>query len=224
MQKSPLQEGRPLQEKGYRLFRQFLSPEEAENLRRRVAEQQERLQKVAVKARMNLSYHVMDGLELRQHLPELAELATGRPLELTTQEAGRDVELMRDPKRAIRIQRYERQSEGFLWHLDGGEYGALLTLVNTNRGVTEVLSPRLSRWLKPVPYLLFPFPGILARVRTTKITANAGDLLILHGGKIIHRGLIQQDEGERVLLAMSYDRVGKKTSRTWEWIARRLNY
>ena len=209
---------------GYRLFRQFLSPEETERLLRLVQGRQESFQTVAAKAKMNLSYHVVNGHELRRQFPELCELASGRLLELAQAQAGRPLELMRDPKRAIRIQHYRKKSEGFLWHLDGGEYGALLTLVNTNLGVTELLTPRMSRWLKPVPYLLFPFQGVLARARTTKILAEAGDLLILHGGAVIHRGLIQQDEGERTLLAVSYDRVGKKTSRIWEWIARRLNY
>jgi hypothetical protein len=214
----------PFHETGYRLFPQFLSPAETERLRALVGERQEKLQAVAAKAKMNLAYHVVHGNELRQSFPDFFELAAGRLLELAQEQAGIPLELMRDPKRAVRIQHYRKQSEGFLWHLDGGEYGALLTLVNTNHGVTEVLSPRLSRWLKPVPYLLFPFQGVLARMRTTRIVANAGDLLILHGGKVIHRGLIQQDDGERTLLAVSYDRVGKKTSRVWEWIARRLNY
>lgn len=212
------------EETGYRLIPQFLSPAETDRLRGLVEDRRNGFQKVAAKARMNLSYHVVGGQELREELPELFELATGRLLKLTEEQVGRPVELMRDPKRSVRIQHYRRKSEGFLWHLDGGEYGALLTLVNTNRGVTEVLPRRLSRWLKPAPYLLFPFQGILARARTTKLFSDAGDLLILHGGVVIHRGLTQQDEGERTLLAASYDRVGKKQSKLWEWIARRLNY
>ncbi len=212
------------EETGYRVFPQFLSPQETERLLRQVQDRRDALKTVTAKARMNLAYHVVNGHEMQEDFPELCELAGGRLLELAQEQAGRPVELMRDPKRAIRIQHYRKKNEGFLWHLDGGEYGALLTLVNTNQGVTELLTPGMSRWLKPVPYLLFPFQGILARAHTTKVHAEAGDLVILHGGTVIHRGLIQQEEGERTLLAASYDRVGKKTSRIWEWIARRLNY
>lgn len=214
----------PFHETGYRLFRQFISGPETERLLGLVQNRQNTFQTVAAKARMNLSYHVVNGLELRQQLPDLFELAAGRLLEVTGEQAGRPVELMRDPKRAVRVQHYRKKSEGFLWHLDGGEYGALLTLTNTNQGITEMLPPRLSRWLKPLPYILFPFQGLLARARTTKVCAQAGDLLILHGGAVIHRGLIPQDEGERTLLAVSFDRVGKKPSKVWEWLARRLNY
>ncbi len=215
---------RQLEETGYAKFPGFLAPEKVDRLLGMVEERRHAFQTVAAKAKMNLAYHVVDGHEVERDFPELFELAGGRLFELAQEQAGRPLEPMRDAKRAIRIQHYRKKSEGFLWHLDGGEYGALLTLVNTNHGVTEVLTPRASRWLKPIPYLLFPFQGILARARTVKIEAAAGDLVILHGGAVIHRGLIQQDEGERTLLAASYDRVGRKKSRAWEWIARRLNY
>ncbi len=215
---------RQFEETGYTRFPGFLAPEKVDRLLGMVEERRDAFQTVAAKAKMNLAYHVVDGHEVERDFPEPFELAGGRLFELAQEQAGRPLEPMRDAKRAIRIQHYRRKSEGFLWHLDGGEYGALLTLVNTNHGVTEVLTPRASRWLKPVPYLLFPFQGILARARTVKIEADAGDLVILHGGAVIHRGLIQQDEGKRTLLAASYDRVGRKKSRAWEWIARRLNY
>lgn len=212
------------QKTGYRLIPQFLSPQETERLLVQIRQRERSFQTVAAKARMNLSYHVVNGNELRRDFGEFFELAAGRLRELAEEQAGQPIELMRDPKRSVRIQSYRKKSEGFLWHLDGGEFGALLTLENTNQGVTEVLSPRLSRWLKPAPYLLFPFPGILARLGTTKIQAGPGDLLILHGGAVIHRGLIQQDEGQRTVLAASYDRKGKKSNPIWKWIARRLNY
>jgi hypothetical protein len=36
--------------------------------------------------------------------------------------------------------------------------------------------------------------------------------------------VMQLDEGERILLAASFDPVGRKKSAVWEWLARRLNY
>ena len=209
---------------GYRLVRGFLSPQETERLLEQVSSRRNQMQTVAVKARMNRSYHVIDGLEVQRDLPELFERAAGQLRDLVEEQAGVAIELMRDPKRALRVQHYRRKNEGFLWHLDGGEFGALLILENTNGGFTELLTPGLSRWLKPLPYLLFLFQGVLARAPTTKIHAGAGDLLILHGGEVIHRGMMQRDEGARTLLAASYDRVGKKDSRLWRWIAQRLNY
>jgi hypothetical protein len=211
------------QESGYRLFPGFLSAAETERLLERVREQA-RFQTVAAKAGMNLSYHVVDGNRTRDELPEFFALASGLLQKTTQSLIDQPIELMQDPKRAVRIQCYRRKTDGFFWHLDGGAYGALLTLVNTNQGATDLLTPRLSRFLKPVPYLLFPFQGLLERARPTRIVTAPGDLLILHGGAIIHRGVMQSDEGERILLAASFDPVGRKKSAAWEWLARRLNY
>lgn len=210
-------------ESGYRLFPGFLSAAETERLLEQVREQA-RFQTVAAKAGMNLSYHVVDGNRTRDELPEFFALASGLLQETTQSLIDQPIELMQDPKRAVRIQCYRRKADGFFWHLDGGAYGALLTLVNTNRGATDLLTPRLSRLLKPVPYLLFPFQSLLERARPTRIVTNPGDLLILHGGALIHRGVMQSDEGERILLAASFDPVGRKKSAAWEWLARRLNY
>jgi hypothetical protein len=210
-------------ESGYRLFPGFLTAAETASLLAQVRERA-RFQAVAAKAGMNLSYQVVDGNRLRDELPDLFALASG-PLMATAQELVEPpLELMRDPKRSVRIQCYRRKEEGFLWHLDGGAYGALLTLVNTNGGATDLLTPRLSRLLKPAPYLLFPFQGLLERARPVRIVTAPGDLLIVHGGAVIHRGVTQLDEGERILLAASFDPVGRKKSRLWEWLARRLNY
>jgi hypothetical protein len=210
-------------ETGYRLFPGFLSAAETERLLRMVREQSS-FQPVAAKAGMNLSYQVVDGNRLREELPDLFALASGVLRETAQALIDQPIELMQDPKRSVRIQCYRRKADGFLWHLDGGAYGALLTLVNTNEGATDLLTPRLSRFLKPVPYLLFPFQRLLELARPTRIVAGPGDLLILHGGTVIHRGVMQLDEGERILLAVSFDPVGRKKSRIWEWLARRLNY
>jgi hypothetical protein len=208
---------------GYRLFPGFLPAATTERLVEQVREQA-RFQAVAAKAGMNLSYHVVDGLRLRDELPDLFALASGLLQETTQSLIDQPIELMQDPKRSIRIQCYRRKADGFLWHLDGGAYGALLTLFNTNEGATDLLSPRLSRLLRPAPYVLFPFQGLLELARPTRIVTAPGDLLIVHGGAIIHRGVMQLDEGERILLAASYDPVGRKKSAAWEWLARRLNY
>jgi len=89
---------------------------------------------------MSLPYNVLDGYKIDEHFPELREFAAGPLLKITQETFGVSLELMTDPKRAFRIQCYRAKHEGFKWHLDGGLYSALLTLVNTNEGATEVLS------------------------------------------------------------------------------------
>jgi hypothetical protein len=208
---------------GYRLFPGFLSPAETERILERVRERA-RFQTVAVKAGMNLSYQVVDGLRTRDEFPDLFAMASGCLQETAQTLVEQPIALMGDLKRSVRIQYYRRKTDGFFWHLDGGAYGALLTLVNTNQGATDLLTPRQSRFLKPAPYLLFPFQRLLELGRPTRIVTEPGDLLIVHGGSVIHRGVMQLDEGERILLAASFDPVGRKKSKVWEWLARRLNY
>jgi hypothetical protein len=209
---------------GYQLSPSFLSAAEVEHWRQRVESRRAVFRHVTAKAGMNLSYSVMHGHQVQDELPDLFDLVQGRLHEALQDAAGQPLVLMRDRKRAVRIQWYRRRGEGFRWHLDGGMYSVLLTLVNTNQGATQVIPPCWSRFLKPVPYVLFPFQGLLARAPTTVIESRPGDLLLIQGGAIIHRGTNDRSEGERVVLVASFDPVGRRPTPVWDWLARRLNY
>jgi hypothetical protein len=96
--------------------------------------------------------------------------------------------------------------------------------VNTNDGTTEILSPEWSRILFPVPYLLFPFSQLLEYAKPKPITGRAGDLLVIKGGEVLHRGVTRKESGERMVFAVSYNPLGTKPTPLWDWFARRLNY
>jgi hypothetical protein len=145
-------------------------------------------------------------------------------LRVTEETFGVSLEVMNDPKRAFRIQYYRKKEEGFKWHLDGGLYSVLLTLINTNEGATEVLSPEWSRILFPVPYLLFPFGRILEFAKPKPIPTRPGDLLVIKGGEVLHRGVTRKEDGERLVFVVSYNPLGTKPTPLWDWFARRLNY
>lgn len=209
---------------GYRFAPNFLSAAETEHFRNRVGARLELFHPVATKAGMNLPYNVMDGYQIRNELPDLYALVQG-PLKHALQDAaGRPLVPLRDPKRAVRIQWYRRPGDGLRWHLDGGMYSVLLTLINTNQGGTQMIPLTWSRYLKPIPYILFPFPGLLARAPTTMLVSGAGDLLLMQGGAVIHRGVNEQPHGERMVLVASFDPVGRRPTPVWDWLARRLNY
>jgi hypothetical protein len=202
----------------------FLTATETEHWRDRVESRRELFRQVATKVGMNLSYSVMDGCQIQDQLPDLLELVQGRLKVALEDAASRPLTLMRDRKRAVRIQWYRRRGEGFRWHLDGGMYSVLLTLVNTNQGATQMIPLSWSRYLKPVPYVLFPFQGLLARAPSTVIESRPGDLLLIHGGAVIHRGTNERSEGERMVLVASFDPLGRRPTPVWDWLARRLNY
>ena len=209
---------------GYQFSPSFLTAPETEHWRQRVESRRTLFRQVATKAGMNLSYGVMNGHQIQDELPDLFELVQGRLHKALQDAADLPLALMRDRKRAVRVQWYRRRDEGFRWHVDGGMYSVLLTLVNTNQGATEMIPPRWSRYLKPVPYVLFPFQGLLARMPTTVIRSQPGDLLLIHGGAVIHRGTNDRSDGERMVLVASFDPVGRRRTPVWDWVARRLNY
>lgn len=209
---------------GYQFASSFLSVTETEHWRERVESRRALFRNVAAKAGMNLSYSVMNGYQVRDEMPDLFALVQGRLHDALQDAAGQSLTLMRDPKRAVRIQWYRHRREGFRWHLDGGMYSALLTFVNTNQGATQMISFRWSRYLKPVPYVLFPFQGLLAHAPNTVIQSHPGDLLLIQGGAVIHRGTNDRSDGERMVLVASFDPVGRRPTPVWDWVARRLNY
>jgi hypothetical protein len=209
---------------GYRLLSRFMSSEETAGWLRLIESRGATFKPVAAKVGMSLPYNVLDGFKIDREFAELRELAAGPLLRITEETFGVQLELMADPKRAFRIQCYRARHEGFKWHLDGGLYSALLTLVNTNEGATEVLSPEWSRVLFPVPYLLFPFARLLEFAKPKPLIALPGDLLVIKGGEVLHRGITTREDGERLVFVATYNPVGTKPTPIWDWFARRLNY
>ena len=209
---------------GYRVFEKFVGPDELASLHQLIASHDHLFKPVSGKAGMSLPYHVLDGFNICKHFPQLREYAAGPLLTAAEETFGVKLELMADPKRAMRVQCYRTKQEGFKWHLDGGLYSSLLTLVNSNEGATEVLSPEWSRLLFPLPYLLFPFQRLLEFAKPTPLIAHAGDLLVIKGGAVLHRGVIKKAEGERLVFVATYNPVGTKPTPMWDWFARRLNY
>ena len=108
----------------------------------------------------------------------------------------------------MRVQVYERRDHGFRWHFDGHPYVALVTLENTNQGQTQFISAGLSRWLRFLLYPLYAFPQIFSLFPRSTVETRPGDLLVMRGGRVLHRGVTLADEGERILLAYHLRRAG----------------
>ena len=211
-------------EGGYRMYSRFLSGEEAAHWRGVVEARPELFLAVGGKGGLNLPFSVVGGRQVRQHLPDVLDLMKTRLWETAQEAAGRPLAPIQDPERALRIQHYRGKNEGFRWHYDLSQYSALLTLVNTNGGATEVISPRLSRSLTPLYYLLYPLRQVFSVARCQRIVSEAGDLLILHGSAALHRATAQQDQGERLVLVATFDPVGQRPTPLRDWVARRFNY
>jgi len=99
-----------------------------------------------------------------------------------------------------------------------------VTLENTNDGQTQFISRGLSRWLRFLLYPFYAFPQIFSLFPRSSVATRPGDLLVMRGGRVLHRGVTLLEEGERILLAYTYSEPGSKPNPFRDWIARRLNY
>jgi hypothetical protein len=208
----------------YRHVPGFLTAEELERLGRLVAERQDLLREVHGRGGLGPRYRVIDGDQIHDHLPGVEELGERRVRSLAEEFAGAPLAPLGSSRRSMRVQVYERRDHGFRWHLDGHPYVALVTLANTNRGQTQFISGGLSRWLKFLLYPLYAFPQVFSLFPCSSVETRPGDLLVMRGGRVLHRGVTLADAGERVLLAFTYDAPGRKPNRFRDFMAKRLNY
>ena len=208
----------------YRHVRAFLSPPEVAAFHELIAANDSLYVEVQGKGGLGPRYRVIDGDRIASRLPSIAELGLGKVRDLAEDFAGRPLAPLTSSKRAMRVQSYERREHGFRWHFDGHDYVALVTLENGNEGQTHFLSHGLSRILRFLLYPLYPFPQVFSIFPYASVTARPGDLLIMRGAKILHRGVSGAAEGRRILMAFTFDPVGKRANRFRDAVARRLNY
>jgi len=91
----------------------LLSPGELAEMRGAILAHSHRFKPVGAKAGMNLPYKVLNGRDLRQHLPALAAFAAGPMLAIAQELAGEPLQFMADTMRDMRVQWYRGKHEGF---------------------------------------------------------------------------------------------------------------
>ena len=202
----------------------FLSGEELSRLARLIEDHEDLYTEVHGRGGLGPRYRVIDGDQIHTQLAEVEKLGDRRVRPLAEAFAGEILRPFGSSKRSIRVQAYERREHGFRWHLDGHAYVVLVTLKNTNGGQTQFISPALTRFLRFLLYPLYAVPQVFSIVPRSAVTAQAGDLLVMRGARTLHRGITLSDQGERILLAYTFDSPGKKPNPLRDWIARRLNY
>ena len=208
----------------YRHVPGFLSAEEVARLNRLLDDHEDLYTEVHGRGGLGPRYRVIDGDQIHESLPEVEALGDQRVRPLAEEFAGGTLRFLGSSKRSMRVQAYERREHGFRWHLDGHAYVALVTLENTNGGQTQFISIALTRFLRFLLYPLYAVPQVFSFFPRSAVTAQPGDLLVMRGGRTLHRGITLSDQGERILLAYTFDPPDKKPNPFRDWIARRLNY
>lgn len=168
-------------------------------------------------------YEAVEDTLVRQHMPELVTLWDQRIWPIGRKLTRLGPESSPADAVRLRVQRYVRKDHSFRWHFDGYSNAALLTLKNTNRGETQLISYPLSSALRPFLYLVYPFPQVFSLMPRTSVTMQAGDLLLMRGTDLLHRGVTLDNQGERVLVVYLYNEAKPKLSTLRGWIARWIN-
>jgi hypothetical protein len=167
-------------------------------------------------------YSVIGGDVVAAELPSVAALAERIRGEVEAF-AGAPVAHFADPVRRMRVQCYEDVREGFRWHFDGHPYAAVVTLENDAGGVTELLSERVSRFVRPLFYLAYPFPQVLSLFPRKSIESKPRDVLLLRGRQSLHRGRSTR-AGRRTILVFAYDVPGARQPAWRNRLAKLVNY
>lgn len=209
---------------GYRHVPGFMTAEELSRLRQLVVDRQDLFTEVHGRGGLGPRYRVIDGDQIHELLTDVEAFGETRVRPLTEDFARRPLAPLGSSRRAMRVQAYERRDHGFRWHFDGHPYVALVTLENTNDGQTQFISPGLSWWLRFLLYPFYAFPQIFSLFPRSSVATRPGDLLVMRGGRVLHRGVTLLEEGERILLAYTYSEPGSRPNPFRDWIARRLNY
>jgi len=208
----------------YRHVPGFLAGEELDRLAHLIGDHEDLYIEVHGRGGLGPRYRVIDGDQILAELPAVAELGQTRVRSLAEEFAGRPLVALRSSKRAMRVQVYARREHGFRWHFDGHDYVALVALENGNGGQTHFMSRAWSRWLRFLLYPLYPLPQVLSLFPYRAVTMAAGDLLVMNGNCVLHRGVTRSESGRRVLFAYTFDPPDKRPSRLRDFVARRLNY
>ena len=208
----------------WHLIKNFMIAGELQQFNRLIWNKAELLVETFGRAGLGPRYRVIDGDQIRKAIPEIEAYGERRVRPVAERLAGQPLRLMGSSKRSMRIQVYDQKRHGFRWHFDGHSYAAILTLKNTNRGQTHVISEGLSRILRFLLYPLYPVPSVFSIVPYQAIVGEAGDLLFIGGSRVLHRGVTLEREGERILLVYTYDETDRKPNAIRDRIARGLNY
>jgi len=206
-----------------RLIKGFATSSEIGALTRLIESHSSLFRETSGKARLGPRYRIIQGEQIRTGLPDILDFGARRVRPAVEQLAGHEL-VESGLLGATRVQAFDHPDHDFRWHFDTHPYTGLLTLWNHNSSETHVISPGLSRALRFALYPLYPFPGIFDVLPYRRYTMAAGDLLVMRGSQVLHRGVALANTGGRVIVVYSFITPGQKLNPLRLLIAGLLNY
>lgn len=191
---------------GYHLIREFVTSNELTKLRKVLREKSDLFVQTSGYGPLGPRYNVIDGDKIRREIPALLSYGEKRVKPIVEAFASQPVTLTHNSRKAMRIQLYRNKEHNFRWHFDGHPYVALLTLNNTLRGQTHIISTKMSSVLHHLNFTRFyTLPHLLDFIPYQAVTMKERDLLLMRGSDVLHRGVSPEGKGERILLVYGYD-------------------
>ena len=206
-----------------RLVKGFATASEVESLTRLIEARSSLFVETSGQGRLGPRYRIINGERIQAEMPAVLEFGDQRVRPVVEQLANRTLESA-GTRASTRIQAFDHRDHDFRWHFDTHPYTGLLTLWNRNRSETHVISPGLSRLLRVALYPLYPFPRVFDPMPHHRFTMAAGDLLVMHGCEVLHRGVALADDGTRMIVAYGFVVPGARANPLRARAARILNY
>ena len=173
----------------YRHINQFMTHEEVRRFTDLIRQNAALFTETSGRGGLGPRYRAINGDQIRSQLPEIAAFGDQRVRPIAEQFAQHQLCLLGSSKRAPRVQVYDKKHHEFRWHFDEAPYVAFVCLTNTNRGQTHLIPPGLSRVLRFLLYPLYAVPQVFSIMPYEAITMEAGDLFLMRGSRVLHRGV-----------------------------------
>ncbi|MGH2581350.1 MAG: 2OG-Fe(II) oxygenase [Anaerolineales bacterium] len=163
----------------------------------------------------SLRYSVINGEQIRKHLPELQERYTGEFLALVNRMAGEKLEPLANLKSGVNVNILPSGRSEYRWHYDRNYVTAILYLNEVQGGDTEMYpnyrillgnpSSRLQKILDGILNFL-PLRAVLRN--KVSVSPKAGRLVVMQGSRSWHSVSPVTGVQDRINIIMAYDRPG----------------
>lgn len=189
----------------WRHFPAFLPAERCAELDELITAQAHRFVRVKTPLRLGPNYRTLRGEDVQRYLPELVDFGDRHVQPIVESVVGRPLHRCANPGRAIRVQVFDDLAHEFRWHFDTSAVDALITLRNSNASQTQIIPLAWSRAVRPVYYPLYWAPSLFSLLPRVAVASRPGDMLVLQGTDVLHRGVPTQANGDRTLLVFAYE-------------------
>jgi len=200
----------------------FLSRQHCIEFEAQIAAHRHRFVSVARPFGLGPTYRTLRGEDIHRYLPEIVEFGASHVQPVVESFAGRALRSALNRGRSVRVQLFDDRAHEFRWHFDTSSVAALLTLHNANGTETQIVAPVWSRRVRPVYYALYWAPALFSLLPRATVCAKAGDLLLMHGAQLLHRG-VPTGGGERLLLVFAYEELDRRATPWRDRVNKYLN-